>query len=382
MRTYLINGLVITPTEVLAGKTVVLNEGVIEAIIPKTEALEPDAEVIDAQGGFISPGLVDIHFHGALGVDTMDADPSAIQKLARFCAEHGVTSFYPTTWSAAPQDVMDSILAVKESMDYEGGARILGVHVEGPYIDLEYRGAQLASMVRTPDEDEYQAWFDTGVVKIVTVAPEIEHGFDFIEAAAKQGVRLSVGHSQASIDDVVRAADCGATQATHIFNGMPPIHHRKPATVGGVLTEKRIKAQMICDGVHLHPGTINLVIDAKTPDGTILITDSIRGTALPDGDYEYKGQRFSVVDNVARTPEGGLSGSTLTMDQAIRNVFQFTNRSIPEVIAMASAVPANEMGFEGKRGVIQPGADADLVLFDQNFNVNKTFVNGKCVYTK
>jgi N-acetylglucosamine-6-phosphate deacetylase len=329
---------------------------------------------------YVAPGLIDIHFHGALGKDVMDADPQSLLVMAQFCLEHGVTSFYPTTWSATPNDIFAAIGIVKEYQHLTSGAQIPGIHIEGPYINLEYRGAQLSSMIRTPDKQEFQRWFDSGIVKLITCAPEIPGGFDFIRDAVANDIRISIGHTHAKYEEVVKAADLGAAQATHLFNGMHALHHREPGVVGGVLTDKRIIPQLICDGVHLHPAVIDLVVNTKTPSRVILITDSIRGTGLPDGAYDNKGQKFVVVDGVARTPEGGLSGSTLSLDQAVRNTMKFTHRPITEILPMATSIPAAAMGLEGRKGIIKAGADADLVFLNRDFLVERAFVQGKCLY--
>lgn len=379
MKTYFRNAQILTPHELISGSTLVIESGKVQGFVAKDEPLPPGAAEVDAAGRFLAPGLIDVHFHGALGKDTMDADPQAILALAKYCLAHGVTGFYPTTWSASPDDIFTAIEAVRQAQILGAptlGTPILGVHVEGPYIDLKFRGAQSPSNIRPPDRYEYERWLASGVVKLVTCAPEIEGSFEFIQTAVAQGVQVSIGHTQASWAEVVRAADLGASQATHVFNGMLGLHHRQPGTVGAVLTDRRIYAQMICDGVHLHEAIVKLVVNAKTPARTILITDAIRGAGLPDGDYDHKGQKFSVVQNIARTPEGGLSGSTLSLDQAVRNALRFTGRPITEVLPMATSVPADAMGLTGHKGVIQPGADADLILFNPDFQVAATWVGG------
>jgi N-acetylglucosamine-6-phosphate deacetylase len=382
MKTYLLNGSLITSNQRVDGVNVVVENRKIIAVNRSKLEPEVDSIQIDATGKYICPGLIDIHFHGAMGKDAMDGSLESLQVCSDYCGQHGVTSFYPTTWAAAPEDIMLAINNVKENRDKLSGARALGMHIEGPYLNTEYRGAQLKSMVRNPQAVEYQRWFDSGVVKLITCAPEIDGGIEFIKQAVKNGVRISIGHSGATFDQVIDAANYGASQATHIFNGMVGLHHREPGTVGGLLEDDRIFVQIISDGVHLHHAVVKLVINAKSNSRVILITDSIRGAGLSDGDYNHKGQVFHVRDGIARTPEGGLSGSTLTMDAAIRNAMEFTGKPIEFVLPMATSVPANAMGISHQKGFIKEGYDADLVLLDEQFHVNKTIVNGKIVFAE
>lgn len=378
----IINGIVLNENGLFDKADIEIEKGTITSIVEDARTQKPGKDVIDARGCYVVPGFIDIHFHGAMGMDAMDARPESIHIMSEFCAKQGVTSFYPTTWSASPEDILEAIDCVKSCKDSVKGAQILGVHIEGPYLDKKFRGAQLPEMVRLPDPTEYHAWFDTGIVKIITCAPELEGCSDFINESVKHGVRISIGHSNATYEQVISAAGIGASQATHIFNGMVGLHHREPGTVGGILDDDRLLAQVICDGVHLHPAVIRLILAVKTTNRIVLITDSVRGTGLADGDYEHKGQRFSVRDGVARTPEGGLSGSTLTLDQALRNFIAFTGVSVEEALKTVTLVPALEMGIADRKGIIKAGYDADLVFLDQNLQVQKTIINGKIVYSK
>jgi N-acetylglucosamine-6-phosphate deacetylase len=379
MKTYFKGGKLITPHQVLENTDLVVENGKILRLTSEQIVPEKDAEVIDVTGKYVAPGFVDIHFHGAMGVSTMDANQEAIHKISKFVAKYGVTSFLPTTWSASPEMTLSAIQNVAETPQTENGATHLGVHVEGPYLSLEHRGAQLPQLIRNPDEEEYQKWFKTGVIKLVTFAPENEGAKKFVAEGLDNDVEFSIGHSGATYEQVIEAANMGVRQATHIFNGMKGLHHRRPGTVGGVLVEDRIYAQLICDGIHIHPAVVKMLIKAKGTSRVILITDAIRGTGLDDGDYDFAGQKIIVRDGIARTPEGGLSGSTLTMDRAIRNVMAFTSLPIQDVLPMATSVPAEAMGWQDKKGSLKSGADADVIILDQDFNVLRTMVAGKFV---
>ncbi len=330
----------------------------------------------------VVPGVIDVHAHGAFGKDTVEINWDVIHPIGRFFAAHGVTSYLPTVGTFTPELIMKAIDNVRTCPQPEDGARHLGIHVEGPYLNVEHRGAQQKDLIRKPDAAEYQKWLNTGVIRLVTLAPEIKKALEFIDSGIEKDVEFSIGHSGASHEQVVEAADHGLKQATHLYNGMLGIHHRNPGTVGAILTDNRIFAQIIADGIHVHPAMVKLAVMAKGISRIILITDSIQGSGLSDGNYDYHGQNFTVKDGIARTPEGGLSGSTLMLDQAIKNMIKFTGLSLNEVLPMATSVPSEAMGWSERRGVLKPGADADITILNEDLIVEKTFVLGKEVFSK
>jgi len=380
MKTYITGGTLVTPHRILPSHTLVIQGEKIIAIGSSELPLDPGAVVISASGYWIIPGFIDVHTHGAMGTGAMDATPDAIHRMARFIAKHGVTSYLPTTWSATPGRMMEAIENIANCPQPEDGAHHLGVHVEGPYLNVAHKGAQRPETIRLPDPEEYEAWLETGAVRLITLAPELEGALDFVDRALPAGVEFAIGHSGATYEQVVEAADHGVRQVTHLFNGMLGLHHRRPGTLGGCLVDDRLYTQLIVDGVHLHPGMVKLAVRAKSPARSILITDAIRGTGLPDGDYDFDGQVMSVRDGVSRTPEGGLSGSTLTMDQGVRNLINFTGLPLQEVLPMATSVPAEAIGWGGRKGILAPGADADLVFLDAALEVRKTMILGRIVY--
>jgi N-acetylglucosamine-6-phosphate deacetylase len=380
MKTYITGGILVTPHRILPGHKLVIQGKKIVAVMSGESPIEPGATVISASGYWIIPGFIDVHTHGAMGTGAMDATPEAIHRMARFKAKHGVTSYLPTTWSAPPGRVMEAIENIANCPQPEDGAQHLGVHVEGPYLNVAHKGAQRPEVIRLPDPEEYEAWLGTGVVRLVTLAPELEGALDFVDRALPAGVEFAIGHSGATYEQVVEAADHGVRQVTHLFNGMLGLHHRRPGTLGGCLVDDRLYTQLIVDGIHLHPGIVKLAVRAKSPARSILITDAIRGTGLPDGDYDFDGQMMSVRDGVSRTPEGGLSGSTLTMDQGVRNLINFTGLPLQEVLPMATSIPAESIGLGGQKGVLAPGADADLVFLNATLEVKKTMILGRIVY--
>lgn len=380
MRTLIVGGTLLTPHENLPGRSLVVEGGRIAEIAAGQLAAGPDDLVVDARGGWVTPGLIDVHVHGALGHDPMQASHAAIHGMARFFAQHGVTTYLPTTLAATREQTLQAVQSLADCPQPSDGSHHLGVHIEGPYLNPEHRGAQPVEQLRDADPDEYRAWLDTGAVRLVTIAPERPGAMAFIEMAAAQGVEFAIGHSGASYEQVLQAADHGLRQATHTFNGMLGLNHRTPGTVGGVLTDDRIYAQVIADGVHLHPAVVKLIVRAKGTGRTILITDAISPTGLPDGEYQLTGLKITLQDGISRTAAGGLAGSTLTMDAAVRNAMQFAGIDPQQALAMATSTPAEAMGWSGRKGALAAGADADVAIFDDQWEVQMTMVAGRIVY--
>ena len=382
MKIYITNGNILFDSQFMVAMNVVLENGKIVEISDSPLKPDPGSTRINAYGKYLCPGFIDIHFHGALGKDTMDGDLESLQLMSRYCAQCGVTSFYPTTWAADSQAITKVIDNFRIFQKELNGAHAVGLHIEGPYLNPKYKGAQSIKSIRNPEPSEYQGWFDSKVVKIITCAPEIQGGMEFIQSSVKNGIRISVGHSGATYDQVVDAAKNGATQATHLFNGMEGLHHRNPGTVGGLLEDDRITVQIICDGIHLHPAIVDFIVRIKSNSKTILITDSICGAGLPDGDYELNGNSIYVRDGIARNPEGSLAGSTLSLDTAVRNTMQYTRKPLEAIIPMVTTTPANELGLSKTKGYIKTGYDADLVLLSEDLLIEKTIVNSQIVFSK
>jgi len=373
---------VVTPREILEDHTLEVEGGKIAALYPSgtTRESKPNQDTIDATGLLVAPGLIDIHIHGCMDADTMDASLEALSRISAHLARHGVTSFYATTVTADREKLSAAVAAAARCRNQLPGAELLGLHVEGPYINLEFKGAQNPLYFREPDLAEYRAWIEQGIVKLITVAPEIPGAEALIRYCVQHGVQVAVGHSRASYEQVRAAADLGMSQATHLFNGMAGLHHREPGTVGGVLLDERIYAQIITDGIHLHPAIVRLVVKTKGIERTILITDAIRAAGLPDGEYELGGQRVFVREGAARIANGSLAGSTLMLDQAVRNTMQFTGLDFQQVIQMATRVPAEAMGIAAERGSIRIGRLADLAYFDHRYAVMAAMVAGEFKY--
>jgi N-acetylglucosamine-6-phosphate deacetylase len=379
LRTIISGGTLVTPAQILREYDLVVEGGKIAAILAHRQAqVNQEDTVIEAGGIWVTPGLIDVHTHGGAGADTMDATPGALEMMGRFFASHGVTSYLPTTITAPEKAISAAIENAGQGV--VRGAQSLGLHLEGPYLNAGHKGAQPEEHLRLADPAEYRAWLDSGHVRLVTVAPEVEGVMDLIRYGVRLGVEFAIGHSGASYEQVVAAAGYGLRQATHTFNGMGGLHHREPGTVGGVLADSRIYAQIIADGIHLHPAVVSLIVRAKGVARSILITDSIRATGLEDGQYDLGGQQVTVRGGEARVASGSLAGSTLTMEVAVRNAMQFAGVSIQEAVAMATSVPAEAMGVANRKGALRPGMDADITLFDDELGVRLTMVAGQVVY--
>ncbi len=374
------NGRILAPEGVLHGHELVVADGRIRSLRRQSDAAGDGIATLDAHGLWVAPGLIDLHIHGALGCDVMDATPAALATVARRLARHGVTCWLPTTMSASPGAIaaaIDNVAACPQPVD---GARHHGVHVEGPFLNRAWRGTQACEALRLPEPQEYLTWFDSGVVRLITVAPELPGVDRLIDAGRARGIEFAIGHSGADYDSVLAAADRGLRQATHVFNAMQGLHHRVPGTLGAVLDERRILAQLIADGLHVHPAMVRLLLRAKGPAGVILISDAMRATGLGDGDYELGGQAVCVRDGAARSADGALAGSTVLLDEILRRVMRFAGLDLAQALPMATAVPAAALGLAGQKGSLQSGADADVILLDDEAQVKLTMVAGRVVH--
>ncbi len=341
-----------------------------------------NAQLIDAQGQTALPGFIDVHVHGALGHDTMDATPEALTAMAQFYAKHGVTAFLPTTMTTSRDHINRALENAARCVGpIERGASIIGVHLEGPYINYMMKGAQPGEHVRLADSAEYEHWLDLNVIKQVTVAPEFAENQAFIRECVKRSINVSIGHTQATYDDVVDAVEHGARQSTHTYNAMIGLHHRNPGTVGGVLSIDEMRCELIPDNVHVHPASMKVAVRAKGAGGIVLITDAMMGAGMPEGQYDLGGQPVTVHGNRATLADGTLAGSILTFDIGFRNVLAAANLTIDQGWPMSSANAAAQLGIADHKGKLAVGYDADVILLDTSSCVTLTVAMGKIVYS-
>lgn len=315
----------------------------------------------DFGGAKIYPGLIDVHSHGAVGIDTMDCD---LAPIARYELESGITTWYPTTMTMSEEDIVN---ATSQPLEIEGGANIPGFHMEGPFINYNCKGAQNGEYVIPPSKT---LWDKCKNLKMVTVAPEVEGAIEFIENCPAV---VSIGHTEADYDLTCLAIDAGATCLTHTFNVMPSIHHRAPGPIPAG-ADKGIYAQIICDGIHIHPSVVRMLIKLYGTDRVVFISDSMRACGLADGKYDLGGQITIVKDGVARIEAGNLAGSTTNLFECVRRAISF---GIPEedAVKMASETPAKLMGLN--KGKIAVGYDADFIIVDDDFNLIRAIARGE-----
>jgi N-acetylglucosamine-6-phosphate deacetylase len=338
---------------------------------------------IDAKGRALLPGFIDLHVHGAMGYEAMDATLPGLQEMAYFYARHGVTAFLATTWTAsrdAIQAVLDMVRKSNGSMDR--GARVLGVHLEGPYLNPARCGAQDASQIRRALPDEFNDFLDSGVVRLIALAPEFPENLLLLEECARLGITVSAGHTAATFVEMQTAVQYGLRQVTHCFNAMTGLAHRQPGTVGAALSLPEIKCELIADNIHIHPAVQKILVDVKGPQGVILITDAIRGAGLPGGEYTEGGHKVAIRDGAARLVNGTLAGSILTMNRALQNVMRASGRSLAEAWPMSSLNAARAIGVAASKGSLEVGKDADLVLLEDDFGVALTMVEGQIVWER
>jgi N-acetylglucosamine-6-phosphate deacetylase len=385
----IINGRVVGARAILEQHCVVIEAGKINRIAPTAQVLWPeDAQVIDAAGDFVAPGFVDMHVHGALGRDTMEASVEALAQIAKFHATGGTTAMTLTTMTDSPERISAALNAISQAMGHDfGGADIVGAHVEGPYVSREKCGAQPAQFVRNPDATEYTRWLDRdGLVTQMTLAPELPGALELIDALLEREMLPSGGHTAASYEQVSAAVERGLCHATHLFNCMSAAAKsgafRLPGALETFLADDRVMVELIADGRHVHPELIKLAVRAKGVDKICLITDAIAGAGLPEGAEFRVGETPGVVrEGVGLMADGSaLVGSVSTMIAMVKNMVELVGVSLPDAVRMASLNPARALGVGGHKGSLEPRKDADVVIFSPAFEVRKTLVAGRVEY--
>ena len=327
---------------------------------------------VDCAGSYtVVPGFVDVHIHGCAGADTCDATREALEAMAAFLLAHGVTSFCPTTMTTSRETIQAALLAAKDMMDHpmEGGARVVGVNMEGPFIAKERKGAQKEEDILPPDFPLFQQFYEEsgGIVRLVDVAPEQPGGLEFVEKAS-QLCTVSIAHTTADYDQAKAAFDKGVTHATHLFNAMSGLHHRTPGVVGAVFDDSRVRGELSCDGFHIHPAVLRAAF-RLLGDRALIVSDSMRANGMPEGEaFDLGGQMVTVHQGKALLPDGTIAGSVTNLHQEIKNLVSF---GVPfeQAVKAATLLPARAIGLDGEIGSIAPGKRADLVVLDENLDI-------------
>lgn len=389
-RTVFSDATVVAGPRTLTGHSVVVEGGVIVDIFPGMAAARPGDGHVSLPGRVLLPGFIDLHVHGAAGVDVLDG-PGAVAAVARTLPKWGVTAFSPTSLACGPA-VLGAFLAEvarERGTPARASARVLPAHLESNFISPEYRGAQPAGALTTPfatADDGFSgadvlAVIDAhpGAVGIVTLAPERPGGLDLVKRFVSAGILASIGHSGATLEEAEAAFAVGVSRATHLFSAMPPFSHRQPGLVGAILSRADIFAEMICDGVHVHPAMMRVAIAAKGPDRLVGITDGTAASGLPPGSRTHLGGRPIVARDAARLDDGALAGSVLTMNRALTTLTDRCGMDLAAASRALATTPAHDMRL-GHTGIIAPGAAADLVVLDATMNVEQTWVAGVRVW--
>jgi N-acetylglucosamine-6-phosphate deacetylase len=372
---------------------VVMEDVVREGIVTVTDGMiasvdvdvlaQPEAELLEARDHYLLPGFIDLHVHGGNGHDFMDASADAFREITRFHAMNGTTAMLATTVTA-PKEAIEEVLAAAERFRRQPmpWAELLGVHLEGPFISGKWPGAQNPAHIVPPQPAWIRDWLAKypDLIRIVTLAPEIEGAPDMLDLLASAGIIASCGHTDATWSEIVDSIPRGLSHAAHLFNAMRGFHHREPGTVGAVLSRDELTAEMIADGVHVHPAALRMALHCKKGDGLILVTDAISAAGLGDGDYRLGGLEVTVKGGVARLKANGqLAGSTLTMIRAFRYMVREIGLSLPQASRLASLNPALRLGIERQTGSIAPGKRADLLLLSPDLEISRVWVRGRRV---
>jgi N-acetylglucosamine-6-phosphate deacetylase len=375
------NGTVYTPDHCFDPGTVLVEAGRIAAAGPSGLVVVPPAsQVIDARGHIVTPGLIDLQVNGAFGHDFTD-NPSTIWDVASRLSRYGVTAFLPTIITSPLSKIAEGqrVLASGRPPGFRGSIP-LGLHAEGPFLNVQKKGAHNAAYLRQPSVDDVPDWSRESGLRMVTLAPELPGARALIQALCRRGVLVSAGHSIATYDQAMEGFDAGVRYGTHLFNAMPPLQHREPALPGALLTDPRPIVGFIADGIHTHPSIVRMVWHAVGPTRLNLVTDCMAAVGMPPGIHRLGDYAVIVDEKSARLAPGTLAGSVLTLDQALRNFLDMTGCSLQEALPTMTTTAARAIGEDAVRGRLEPGYVADVVLLSRTLEVRQTLVEGEVVY--
>ncbi|MEH7548376.1 N-acetylglucosamine-6-phosphate deacetylase [Neobacillus vireti] len=364
------------------------NQKVVEVGKTEERTIEEAIDLVEFPSNFKAiPGFIDVHIHGVNGVDTMDGTKEALEIMTEALPKEGTTSFLVTTMTQERESIEKALINAGEFITKQrshGKAEILGIHLEGPFVNSKMAGAQPIQYIIDPDLSLFKKWqvLSNGNIKLVTLAPERPGGLELIRYLKENGIIASIGHTDATYADVNEAIVAGASHVTHLYNQMRGLHHREPGVVGTAFLRDELKAEIIVDGLHVCPEMVQLAFKQKRSEGLLLITDSMRAKCMKNGKYDLGGQEVFVTNGKAVLENGTLAGSTLKMGCAVKNMLTFTECTLNEAIEMASVNPAKELKIYDCKGSIAQGKDADIVILDDHLEVFMTFCRGALAFKK
>jgi N-acetylglucosamine-6-phosphate deacetylase len=378
-------GAVLTPLKEFApGRLIIDGPSIADVGTPDRIEIPSGAARLDVSGMFVTPGFIEPHIHGGGGVDLMDGSYESLNVVSRILPRHGTTSFLATTVSSPSGVLTAAIERIGTHMSGPfDGAQPLGIHLEGPFISPAKRGTHKAASVSAPDAALFRKWVDAAnkSVRLVTLAPELPGAHELLPIAKESGIFVAMGHSNATFQEAYSAVEEGVCYAVHTFNAMRAFSHRDPGIVGEILADDRVFAEIIADGIHVDRSVIRLFARAKGRTRVLVVTDAISAMDMPDGRYMLGSDAVDVIGGVCRDSEGHLAGSTLTQEVALRNFVEWTGWSCQDALLALTLNPARALNLD-RKGVLEPGADADVVVMDRAFRVMKTFVKGRLVFDR
>ena len=374
----IVNGKIVLPDTVVSGRALLYDRRVVSL----ADEAPAGCEAIDARGGYVIPGLIDMHIHGYMGEDSSDGRPEGLRAMAEGLKANAVTGFLPTTMTVSRDELRRAfacIRDVKAESDAEDwtGARILGLNAEGPFLNPKKKGAQAEEHILPGDTAFFRDYLD--ILRLVTIAPEMPGNLECVRELSEAGVLVSIGHTCATYDQAREGFEAGVRHVTHLFNAQTGIHHRDPGVAGAALTDDRVSCELIADTFHIHKGLFPLIARMKGRK-LCLITDCLRSGGLPDGEYVSGGQKFVLKGIECRLTDGTIAGSVLRLNCGVRNLFENTDLPLNEAVNAASLNPATALGMDGEIGSIEPGKRADLAILNGDFSVRATILGGRVIY--